>query len=64
MDYYLPDENGMGIYLLSQYGKETILISADPAIKKLADDSQIPFLSNLVEPDVMQEESNMLKIQT
>ena len=21
MDYYLPDEKGMGIYLLSQYGK-------------------------------------------
>ena len=62
MDYYLPDENGMGIYLLSQYRKETILISADPAIKKLADDSQIPFLPNLVEPDVMQEAINILKI--
>jgi|TARA_B100000315_G_scaffold51332_1_gene45838 hypothetical protein len=21
MDYYLPDEKGIGIYLLSQYGK-------------------------------------------
>ena len=62
MDYYLPDEKGMGIYLLSQYGKETILISADLAIKKLEDDSQIPFLPNLVEPDVMQEAISILKI--
>ena len=62
MDYYLPDENGMGIYLLSQYGKETILISADPAIKKLADDSQIPFLPKLVEPVVMQEAIDMLEV--
>ena len=58
----MPDENGMGIYLLSQYGKETILISADPAIKKLADDSQIPFLPNLVEPDVMQEAIGILEV--
>ena len=58
----MPDENGMGIYLLSQYEKKTILASADPAIKKLADDSQIPFLPNLVEPDGMQEEINMLKL--
>tara|TARA_B100000315_G_C14267764_1_gene447215 strand:+ start:391 stop:579 length:189 start_codon:yes stop_codon:yes gene_type:complete len=62
MDYYLPDENGMGIYLLSQYGKETILISADPAIKKLADDSQIPFLPKLVEPVVMQEAIDILEV--
>lgn len=60
MDYYLPDENGMGIYLLSQYEKKTILTSADPAIKKLAEDSQIPFLPKQVEPDVMQEEIDML----
>jgi len=58
----LPDEKGMGIYLLSQYEKETIFISADLAIKKLAYDSQIPFLPNLVEPAVMQEAINMLKL--
>jgi hypothetical protein len=62
MDYYLPDENGMGIYLLSQYEKKTILASADPAIKKLADDSQIPFLPKLVEPVVMQEAIDMLEV--
>jgi len=62
MDYYLPDENGMGIYLLSQYKKKTILTSADPAIKKLADDSQIPFLPKLVEPVVMQEAIDMLEV--
>ena len=62
MDYYLPDENGMGIYLLSQYEKKTILTSADPAIKKLADDSQIPFLPKLVEPVVMQEAIDMLEV--
>ncbi len=62
MDYYLPDENGMGIYILSQYGKETILISADPAIKKLADDSQIPFLPKLVEPVVMHEVIDILEV--
>ena len=62
MDYYLPDENGMGIYLLSQYGKGTILISADPAIIKLADDSQIPFLPKLVEPVLMQEAIDMLEV--
>ena len=60
MDYYLPDENGMGIYLLSQYKKKTILTSADPAIKKLADDSQIPFLPKLVEPVLMQEAIDIL----
>ena len=58
----MPDENGMGIYLLSQYGKETILISADPAIKKLADDSQIPFLPKLVEPVVMQEAIDTIEV--
>ena len=62
MDYYLPDENGMGIYLLSQYEKKTILASADPAIKKLADDSQIPFLPMLVEPVVKQEEIDILEV--
>lgn len=62
MDYYLPDENGMGIYLLSQYKKKTILTSADPAIKKLAEDSQIPFLPKLVEPVVMQEAIDMLEV--
>lgn len=62
MDYYLPDENGMGIYLLSQYEKKTILASADPAIKKLTDDSQIPFLPKLVEPVVMQEGIDMLEV--
>ena len=58
----MPDENGMGIYLLSQYEKKTILTSADPAIKKLADDSQIPFLPKLVEPVVMQEAIDMLEV--
>ena len=62
MDYYLPDENGMGIYLLSQYEKKTILTSADPAIKKLADDSQIPFLPKLVGPVVMQETIDNLEV--
>jgi len=62
MDYYLPDENGMEIYLLSQYEKKTILASADPAIKKLADDSQIPFLPKLVEPVLMQEAIDMLEV--
>gem|GEM_PF-4476238 len=62
MDYYLPDENGMGIYLLSQYEKKTILTSADPAIKKLADDSQIPFLPKLVEPVVMQEAIDIIEV--
>ncbi len=62
MDYYLPDENGMGIYLLSQYEMKTILTSADPAIKKLADDSQIPFLPKLVEPVVMQEAIDILEV--
>ena len=62
MDYYLPDENGMGIYLLSQYEKKTILASADPAIKKLADDSQIPFLPKLVEPVVMQEAIDIIEV--
>ena len=62
MDYYLPDENGMGIYLLSQYEKKTILTSADPAIKKLADDSQIPFLPKLVEPVVMQEAIDTIEV--
>ena len=62
MDYYLPDENGMGIYLLFQYEKKTILTSADPAIKKLADDSQIPFLPKLVEPVVMQEAIDILEV--
>ena len=58
----MPDENGMEIYLLSQYKKKTILTSADPAIKKLADDSQIPFLPKLVEPVVMQEAIDMLEV--
>jgi len=58
----LPDENGMGIYLLSQYEKKTILTSADPAIKKLADDSQIPFLPKLVEPVVMQEAIDIIEV--
>ena len=58
----MPDENGMGIYLPSQYEKKTILASADPAIKKLADDSQIPFLPKLVEPVVMQEEIDILEV--
>ena len=58
----MPDENGMGIYLLSQYEKKTILASADPAIKKLADDSQIPFLPKLVEPVVMQEAIDILEV--
>ena len=58
----MPDENGMGIYLLSQYEKKTILASADPAIKKLADDSQIPFLPKLVEPVVMQEAIDIIEV--
>ena len=58
----MPDENGMGIYLLSQYEKKTILTSADPAIKKLADDSQIPFLPKLVEPVVMQEAIDTIEV--
>ena len=58
----MPDENGMGIYLLSQYEKKTILTSADPAIKKLADDSQIPFLPKLVEPVVMQEAIDIIEV--
>ena len=58
----MPDENGMEIYLLSQYEKKTILTSADPAIKKLADDSQIPFLPKLVEPVVMQEAIDIIEV--
>ena len=47
-------------YIYRPNTKRKLSLLLDPAIKKLADDSQIPFLPKLVEPDVMQEAIDIL----
>ena len=49
-------------YIYRPNTKRKLSLLLDPAIKKLADDSQIPFLPKLVEPVIMQEEIDVLEV--
>ena len=61
MGYYLPYENWMGIYLLSQYGKNYLYFCrTGNKIVNIGITDTIP--SYIVGPEVMQEAINMIKI--